>query len=119
MELAAVIVAAIVGLAAGVFAGLRYGVRLEAGPSWRYWVANVIVLLGGMLIAVLGQALDALWLAVAGLGFAGGGLTGLKYGYGASVGVWAIHDRLVGSDHGGDDRTRDDRSGRGHDGPGC
>ena len=107
MELAAVIVAALVGLMVGVWSGLRYGARLEGGPSWRYWVANVVVLFGGMLAAFLGQVFDALWLAVAGLGLAGGGITGLKYGYGASVGVWAIHDRFVRSESG----RRDDGSG--------
>ena len=114
MELAGIIGAAIAGLAVGIWAGLRYGARLADASSWRYWVANFVALFGGMLIAFLGQALDALWLAVAGLGLAGGGITGLKYGYGASVGVWAIHDRLVGSDHLQRDRDREaGRSGEG------
>jgi len=119
MELAAVIVAAVAGLAAGVWSGLRYGARLEGGPARRYWIANVVVLFGGMFVAFLGQALYALWLAVAGLGLSGGGITGLKYGYGVSVGVWAIHDRIVGSDTGrggGEADDRGERGGAGRDG---
>lgn len=98
MEIVVLVVAAIAGLVAGAWLGLRVGERLRRARPWRYWAWNVGALLAGMLIAFLGQVLGALWLAVVGLGLAAGCITGLKYGYGASVGVWAVHDRLVGSD---------------------
>ena len=92
------VLAALAGLAAGAWAGLRIGERLRAHRPWRYWAANGAALLAGMVVAFLGQVLGAIWLAVAGLGLAGGCITGLKYGYGASIGVWAVHDRLVRTD---------------------
>lgn len=98
MEVLALVASALAGLSGGFWLGLRTGARLSGGRAWRYWAYNVLALLGGMLLAFAGQVFGALWLAVGGLGLAGGGITGLKYGYGASVGVWAIHDRLVRSE---------------------
>jgi len=97
VEILLLTAAALAGIAAGLWLGLRTGGRLQGGQAWRYWMCNALALIGGMLFAFLGQLVGAQWLAVAGLGFSGGGITGLKYGYGASVGVWAIHDRLLRS----------------------
>lgn len=98
MGIALVVIGSIAGLAAGVWLGLKWGMRLSGGPSFRYWLANLAMALGGLAIAIGGQLLDAMWFAVSGVGVMGGGITGLKYGYGASPGVWAVHDRLMGID---------------------
>lgn len=104
MEIVLVIIGAIVGLGLGVWLGLTWGVALVPRPPWRYWAANGVVSLGGIAIAATGQAFGQWWVSVVGLGFMGGGITGLKYGYGRSTGIWAIHDRIVGSD----EELRDD-----------
>ena len=98
MEIVLVIIGALAGLGIGVWAGIRWGIALMESKSWKYWGANGVMLVGGIVIAILGQYLGQLWLAVLGLGFAAGGITGLKYGLGRSPGVWAVHDRLVGND---------------------
>lgn len=98
MEIVLVIIGAFAGLGLGAWAGLKWGVALMPHGSGRYWVANVVVVVVAITVAVLGQYVGQLWLAVMGLGFMAGGITGLKYGYGSSPGVWAVHDRLVGSD---------------------
>lgn len=98
MEIVLVIIGAIAGIAIGGFAGLKWGVVLMPRPAWQYWSANGGVAVGGILIATLGQFLGQWWVSVIGLGFMAGGITGLKYGYGHSTGIWAIHDRLVGID---------------------
>lgn len=104
MEIVLAIIGAIIGLGLGVWAGLKWGVALMPREPWRYWVANGMMALGGIAIAAVGQYLGQLWVSVIGLGFMGGGITGLKYGYGHSTGIWAIHDRLVGTD----EELRDD-----------
>ena len=96
MEIVLVIIGAVAGLALGVWLGLKWGMRLMERESWRYWMANGVVFLAGIVIAAVGQMIDQLWFSVIGLGFMGGGVTGLKYGYGQSPGVWAVHDRLMG-----------------------
>jgi len=98
VEIVLIIIGAFVGLGVGVWLGIRWGIALMESKPWKYWAANGVVLLGGVMIAVLGQFLGQLGIAVAGLGFAAGGITGLKYGLGRSPGVWAVHDRLVGND---------------------
>lgn len=95
MEIVLVIIGSIAGLAAGLWIGLKWGMLLSGGSSFRYWLANLIMALAGLAVAIAGQLFGALWFAVAGVGVMGGGITGLKYGYGASPGVWAVHDRLM------------------------
>lgn len=96
MEIVLVIIGAVAGLALGVWLGLKWGMRLMEHESWRYWMANGVVFLVGVVIAAVGQMIGHLWFSVIGLGFMGGAVTGLKYGYGHSPGVWAVHDRLMG-----------------------
>lgn len=98
MEIVLVIVGAVAGLALGVWAGLKWGVQLSEGSSWRYWVANGVFVIAAISIATIGQMLGQWWLAAAGFGVMAGGITGLKYGYGHSVGIWAVHDRIVGAE---------------------
>jgi fluoride ion exporter CrcB/FEX len=103
VEIFLVIIGAIIGIVLGAWVGLKWGIALMPREPWRYWLANVAVALGGIAIATGGQFLGQWWTSVLGLGFMAGGITGLKYGYG-STGVWAIHDRIVGSD----EHIRDD-----------
>ncbi|MDY0088410.1 MAG: hypothetical protein RBS78_07685 [Coriobacteriia bacterium] len=98
MEIVLVIVGAIAGIGVGGWAGLKWGVVLMPRPPWQYWLANGAAAIGGTAIATLGQFLGQWWVSVAGLGFMAGGITGLKYGYGHSTGIWAVHDRFVGID---------------------
>ncbi|MDZ4655095.1 MAG: hypothetical protein U1F44_04385 [Coriobacteriia bacterium] len=59
-----------------------------------YWLLNVFALILGVSVALAGLVFGFGWLVGAALGFEGGVLTGLKYGFGRSVGLWAVHDRL-------------------------
>ncbi len=103
IEVLLLVIGALLGLGAGVWLGLRWGMRLAEAPAWRYWAANAVVSLAGLAVAIVGQFLGQMWSAVAGLGIMGGGITGLKYGYGRNPGVWAVHDRLMGIDDDGRD----------------
>lgn len=104
VEIVLVVIGAIAGIGVGGWIGLKWGVALMPREPWRYWLANLAMAIGGVLIATAGQFLAQWWISVVGLGFMGGGITGLKYGYGHSTGIWAIHDRLVGID----EEMRDD-----------
>jgi hypothetical protein len=98
VEIVLVIIGALAGLALGAWLGLKWGVALMSSKPWKYWAANVVMVLAGFIIAVFGQSIGQLGLAVLGLGLTAGGITGLKYGLGRSPGVWAVHDRLLGND---------------------
>lgn len=88
----------IVGLAAGLAGGQAIGERLAGRSSRAFWLANLGVLLIGVLAGALAGVLRWSWLWGFSLALVGGGLTGLKYGYGRSVGVWRLFDRLMGLD---------------------
>jgi len=92
------VVGGIVGLSVGAYAGFWLGERIEGKKQWVYWLINAAALVLGVAAAFGGLYLGAQWLFVGAIGFEGGALTGLKYGYGRSVGVWAVHDRLTGND---------------------
>ncbi len=92
------IVGGIGGLAGGAFLGFWLGGLIRNQKSWVYWTLNIVTLIVGVAGAFGGLYLGQQWLFVAAVGFEGGALTGLKYGYGRSVGVWAVHDRLTGND---------------------
>ena len=111
MEVVLLIIGSLTGLAAGIWIGLKWGMRLADRPSWRYWAANGVMALAGLVIATAGQFLGAHWFAVSGVGIMAGGITGLKYGYGQSPGVWAIHDRFLRID-GPEGPADEDREGR-------
>jgi hypothetical protein len=87
-----------VGLGGGIAGGLAWGERLKEQPSWRYWSANGIVMMAGMFLVFAGTAFGVGFVWTAGVGLMGGGVTGLKYGYGKSVGLWRTADRLTGVD---------------------
>jgi hypothetical protein len=98
VDILSVIVGSLVGIAAGIFLGLKVGGWLQTSPGWMYWTANAIGLVLGIAIVYVGLArgIEAVW--VGGIGFMGGSLTGLKYGLGKSVGLWKTADRISGVD---------------------
>jgi hypothetical protein len=100
MTLVWVALAGAAGIGLGVWAGYRRGKRLEGGPTRPYWVANVLVFVIGVALNAVGALLTQAWVFAASLGLMAGGFTGLKYGFGKSVGIWATADRLAGSDSG-------------------
>ena len=72
----------LVGFVGGVAAGVAVGRVLAPRGSWAYWLANVVVFVAGVALAMYGLQAGASWLYIGGIGFIGGGMTGLKYGYG-------------------------------------
>lgn len=77
----------IVGIGLGAGCGYLIGGRLPGGrPVW-FWLTGLGLLLAGVAIAFLGLqiSVEAVW--VGGVGFIGGGLTGLKYGAGRVPGI--------------------------------
>lgn len=83
------------GLLGGIGAGLALGEVVRGRPR-RYWVLNVAAVAACMAADFAGLVLGWSPLAYGALGAMGGALTGLKYGYSESVGVWRVVDRLTG-----------------------
>ena len=87
----------VVGLTVGIFGGLKVG-ELIRGRAKLYWALNGVVVLVCMLLDFAGLATGQLWLALGSVGLMGGGITGLKYGYSESIGIWRTIDTWTGSD---------------------
>ena len=85
------------GLLIGIFGGLKIGDRIR-GNSRAYWLLNGAVFLVGMAIDFTGLVFGQLWLALSALGFIAGSITGLKYGYSESIGLWRTIDIWTGTD---------------------
>lgn len=85
------------GLLVGLFAGLKVGERVR-GNSLAFWLLNGGVFLIGMGVDFAGLVLGQLWLALGALGFIAGSITGLKYGYSESIGIWRTVDTWTGTD---------------------
>lgn len=99
MDAVELLVGLIVGIAAGVWGGFVAGERwCRSQPGWRYWLLNVAVVLIGVFGYFGASLLGWLWLTAFSLSVVAGSLTGLKYGYGKSVGLWRVHDRMMRSD---------------------
>lgn len=113
MSLLVTIVAVVVGLVGGIFGGLKAG-ELVRGRARAYWALNGVVVVVCMLLDFAGLATGQLWLAVGAIGLMGGGITGLKYGYSESIGIWRTIDTLTGGDAimrpADDDAQDDDRA---------
>jgi len=99
MALLASIVAVLVGLLGGIFGGLKVGARVR-GRARVYWALNALVVIVCMLLDFAGLVTGQLWLALGAVGLMGGSITGLKYGYSESIGVWRSMDTLTGADAG-------------------
>jgi hypothetical protein len=98
MEIVLVVLGGVLGLALGISGGLWLGGLIRERGSWLYWVLNFLVLALGVLGNFAGLRIGQFAVVVFSLSLIGGGLTGLKYGYGRSVGLWRVHDRAMGSD---------------------
>lgn len=82
MEMLFVALAGVAGAVGGMFAGLSVGEWTRSRASFVFWLTGVGIVLAGSLVVLFGQVIGVLYLAVAGVGLTGGGLTGLKYGSG-------------------------------------
>lgn len=98
MDLVLVILAAVAGIALGVWLGLKLGERIRDERPWKYWALNLAAVVVSILALVAVGFIRQLWAWSAVLGTFAGALTGLKYGYGQSVGLWRTHDRIMRSD---------------------
>ena len=98
MEALLLAVNGLAGLLAGISGGLRWGKSLRDRSEARYWLANAAVMLGGTLVVFVSFYAGQRWLAGAGIGVMAGGITGLKYGLGKTVGLWRTVDRITGTD---------------------
>ncbi|MDO9556109.1 MAG: hypothetical protein Q7J82_00795 [Coriobacteriia bacterium] len=95
MEVVVVILAGVLGMSLGIWGGFKLGERVRDERPWRFWALNggtVIVSLVALLLAGFSQQL---WIWSGVMATFAGMLTGLKYGYGKSVGLWRVHDRLM------------------------
>ncbi len=87
----------------GVLIGYRIGTELgeRAETAGAYGWYNLGVIAGGIAITVLLGVVGLVLLYAVPVGVIAGGLTGLKMGFGESVGPWKLVDRLlnVNPDH--------------------
>lgn len=96
METVGLILGGAAGLGGGIALGYALGNRIrEKSGAW-YWALNAAAMVDGILIMFAGGMLGFPWLSVLGVGFTGGSITGLKYGYGKAMGLWRTHDNLMG-----------------------
>jgi hypothetical protein len=87
MEAVLLSLGGVAGLVGGMFAGLALGGIARTRPNWVFWLIGAGIVLGGVVVTTLGQAVGLLAMAALGVGLVGGGLTGLKYGAGRVPGV--------------------------------
>lgn len=85
------------GLLGGIGAGLALGERVRGRPR-RYWALNFATVAVCMVADFVGLALGWAPLAYGAIGLMGGAITGLKYGYSESIGVWRTVDRFTGAE---------------------
>lgn len=74
--------AGVAGAVGGMFAGLAVGEWTRSRASFVFWLTGVGIVVAGSFVVLIGQVTGVLYLAVAGVGLTGGGLTGLRYGSG-------------------------------------
>jgi len=92
VDIVLTITGAIVGFGVSFWAGYRYGERCRKLPESRYWIANTVGMLLGLVLATLGSQFGLMWLWIGSLGIMAGSVSGLKYGLGKSVGIWRLID---------------------------
>ena len=91
------VLAGVAGIALGFWAGFAVGKRFAGKPGWMYWLLNLAALVVGLLVNAVGLTLGYLWLTALGLALFAGGISGLKYGYGPTRGLWMVTDALFGA----------------------
>ncbi len=98
METVWTVVGGAAGLALGIIGGFKIGALVQERSGWYYWTLNIVAMVVGVMITTVGLAYAWGWLSVGGMGLIAGGFTGLKYGYGKSVGLWRVHDTWMRTD---------------------
>jgi hypothetical protein len=98
MDIIAAIVAGVAGIALGIWGGLKLGERLQEQRPWKYWALNGVTVVVSVFALLLAGFTQQVWAWALVLAIFAGMLTGLKYGYGKSVGLWRVHDRIMRSD---------------------
>lgn len=97
MSAALAVLGVLVGIVTGILIGLKVGARVR-GNSRAFWLLNIAAFLVSMAVDFTGLVFGQLWLAFGALGFLGGAITGLKYGYSESIGLWRTIDTWTGTD---------------------
>ena len=97
VNLALAITGVTAGLVGGVLVGWRLGVANRASRR-AYWMLNTAVVFGCGLLNFAGLVTARSWLAYAAIGLMGGLITGMKYGYSESGGVWHRQDPATEGD---------------------
>jgi hypothetical protein len=85
VDVVLLVVGTVAGFGLSFWLGYRYGIRCRKLPKARYWVANVVGLAVGTLMAAVGLQYGMTWLSTSALGVMAGSLTGLKYGLGRTT----------------------------------
>ena len=91
------VLSVLAGLLGGFWAGFALGEKVR-GVAKRFWTLNAAVVVVAMVADFTGLVLGWPVLAYGALGVMGGALTGLKYGYSESIGVWRVIDEVTGID---------------------
>lgn len=87
------------GIVLGYGAGQILGKRAQ--DDRQFWRANAGLLAAGVLVSAVSAYTGLLALVALSIGLIAGGVAGIKFGYGRSVGIWRRHDRLfrINADH--------------------
>ncbi len=97
MQLAGAIIGVLAGLLGGIWGGYKLGEHVRGNPR-EYWTWNAVAFVVCVLLDMVGLALGWHWLAVSALGLLAGLITGMKYGYSESIGIWKMFDTWTGGD---------------------
>ena len=89
-------IAGVAIFALGIVGGFALGDRIAAELVTRrqYLIANVAVIVCGIVLAALVQAFAPMLVQAGVVGLIGGAVAGLKFGFGESVGLWQVHDEV-------------------------
>lgn len=82
----------VLGILIGYKAGSVWGASAQGDRQ--YWMRNLAFVLVGIALSAVVSAFQLVTLVGLAIGLIGGGIAGLKLGYGQSVGVWQKHDRV-------------------------
>ena len=94
MEIA-VVISALLLMALGIVLGYAIGEKLSelTVTSGEYWRMNATVIVVGILVSALISLTGFVLFIALTIGMIAGAITGLKFGFGESVGPWKAHDR--------------------------
>ena len=89
------VLAVLAGLLGGFWAGFALGDHYLGRPR-AFWSLNGAFVAACMVAQFAGLVLGWPALSYGALGVMGGSLTGLKYGYSESIGLWRVIDQMTG-----------------------